>query len=56
MKGHENNGDDHHLKKLLLVIKQIILTHPPRKLKGNSMENLLPDVRIERVNLLAPKE
>ena len=48
MCSYKNKGNDHQLKKLLIV-NQILLVNPQRKCIENSMENIYTEVRVQRV-------
>ena len=48
MCSYKNKGNDHQVKKLLIV-NQILLVNSQRKCLENSMENIYTEVRVQRV-------
>ena len=48
----ENKGNEHQLKKFLIVKQILPVSTLLRKCMENSMENIYTDVRVERVNII----
>ena len=48
MCSYKNKGNDHQVKKLLIV-NQMLFVNPQRKCLENSMENIYTEVRVQRV-------